>query len=171
MAAADRPGALPTVDFAVDLSSHELLRRAHVLDALGSDWDPLAALRGEEAAYELLYSGLSADQQRVYDELVSAGVLPRRGTAMLPLDPQADIGRRAWVACPNCDDRRGCGTCEQGRTCSEHWRYLLSNVGSLLHLVPVVHPHLDARDPFRCHPLPVGAHHQRSATTVIVHNR
>ncbi|WP_405540340.1 DUF6400 family protein [Streptomyces sp. NBC_00075] len=79
MAAADRPGALPTVDFAVDLSSHELLRRAHVLDALGSDWDPLAALRGEEAAYELLYSGLSADQQRVYDELVSAGVLPRRG--------------------------------------------------------------------------------------------
>ncbi|WP_406491511.1 hypothetical protein OHB06_08960 [Streptomyces sp. NBC_01604] len=53
---------------------------------------------------------------------------------MLPLDPQADIGRRAWVACPNCDDRRGCATCEQGRTCSEHWRYLLSNAGSLLHL-------------------------------------
>ncbi|WP_055525546.1 DUF6400 family protein [Streptomyces graminilatus] len=77
--AADRPGALPTVDFAVDLSSHELLRRAHVLDALGSDWDPVAVLRGEEAAYELLYSGLSAEQQRVYDELVLAGVLPRRG--------------------------------------------------------------------------------------------
>ncbi|MCX4910776.1 hypothetical protein [Streptomyces sp. NBC_00878] len=53
---------------------------------------------------------------------------------MLPLDPQADVGRRAWVACPNCDDRRGCATCEQGRTCSEHWRYLLSSVGSLLHL-------------------------------------
>jgi len=80
--AADRPGAHPTVDFSVfsvDLSSHEMLRRAHVLDALGPDWDPLAALRGEEAAYELLYSGLSAEQQRVYDELVSAGVLPRRG--------------------------------------------------------------------------------------------
>ncbi|WP_406328150.1 DUF6400 family protein [Streptomyces sp. NBC_00203] len=77
--AADRPGALPTVDFAVDLSSHELLRRAHVLAALGSDWDPVATLRGEEAAYELLYSGLSAEQQRVYDELVSAGVLPRGG--------------------------------------------------------------------------------------------
>jgi hypothetical protein len=67
------------VDLAVDLSSHEMLRRAHVLAALGSDWDPGAALRGEEAAYELLYSGLSAEQQRVYDELVSAGVLPRRG--------------------------------------------------------------------------------------------
>ncbi|WP_093781742.1 DUF6400 family protein [Streptomyces sp. yr375] len=77
--AAERPGALPMVDLAVDLSAHEMLRRAHVLDALGPDWDPLAALRGEEAAYELLYSGLSAEQQRVYDELVSAGVLPRRG--------------------------------------------------------------------------------------------
>ncbi|WP_330338702.1 hypothetical protein [Streptomyces sp. NBC_00557] len=41
---------------------------------------------------------------------------------MLPLDPQADPGRRAWgVDCPGCDDR--------GR-----WRYLLSNTGSLLHL-------------------------------------
>ncbi|MFI0543192.1 DUF6400 family protein [Streptomyces sp. WSLK1-3] len=77
--ATERPDPLPTVDLDVDLSSHELLRRAHVLDALGPDWDPVAALRGEEAAYELLYSGLSAEQQRVYDELVSAGVLPRRG--------------------------------------------------------------------------------------------
>ncbi|MEV2214225.1 DUF6400 family protein [Streptomyces sp. NPDC050997] len=77
--ASDRTGAVPTVDLAIDLSSHELLRRVHVLDALGPDWDPVAALRGEEAAYELLYSGLSAEQQRVYDELVSAGVLPRRG--------------------------------------------------------------------------------------------
>ncbi|MFF1722655.1 DUF6400 family protein [Streptomyces sviceus] len=75
--ATDRTDPLPTVD--LDLSSHELLRRAHVLDALGPDWDPVAALRAEEAAYELLYSGLSAEQQRVYDELVSAGVLPRRG--------------------------------------------------------------------------------------------
>ncbi|MCX5425837.1 DUF6400 family protein [Streptomyces sp. NBC_00078] len=77
--APDRPGALPLVGLDVDLSTHELLRRAHVLDALGSDWDPVAALRGEEAAYELLYSGLDAEQQRVYDELVAAGVLPRRG--------------------------------------------------------------------------------------------
>ncbi|MFF4508763.1 DUF6400 family protein [Streptomyces sp. NPDC001401] len=78
-AAAGRPDTHPLVELAVDLSSHELLRRAHVLDALGPDWDPVAALHGEEAAYELLYSGLSAEQQRVYDELVSAGVLPRRG--------------------------------------------------------------------------------------------
>ncbi|KOU56423.1 hypothetical protein ADK57_42270 [Streptomyces sp. MMG1533] len=77
--ATDRPDARPTVDLAVDLTSHELLRRAHVLDALGPDWDPVAVLRGEEAAYELLYSGLSPEQQRVYDELVAAGVLPRGG--------------------------------------------------------------------------------------------
>ncbi|MFI5798485.1 DUF6400 family protein [Streptomyces sp. NPDC051677] len=77
--AGDRPDTPPLVDLAVDLSSHEMLRRAHVLAALGPDWDPVAALRGEEAANELLYSGLSAEQQRVYDGLVSAGVLPRRG--------------------------------------------------------------------------------------------
>ncbi len=56
-----------------------MLRRAHVLAALGPDWDPVTALRGEEEAYALLYSGLSVEQQRLYDDLVSAGVLPRRG--------------------------------------------------------------------------------------------
>ncbi|MGW1375471.1 hypothetical protein ACWD6P_14500 [Streptomyces sp. NPDC002446] len=53
---------------------------------------------------------------------------------MLPLDPTADIGRRAWVPCPGCQDHQGCGTCLDGRTCHEHWRYLLSNKGSVLHL-------------------------------------
>ncbi|MFH0177055.1 DUF6400 family protein [Streptomyces cacaoi] len=77
--AADRPGAHPSTDLTIDLTSHEMLRRAHVLDALGPDWDPVAALRDEEAANDLLYSGLSAEQQRMYDELVAAGVLPRRG--------------------------------------------------------------------------------------------
>ncbi|MER6954191.1 MULTISPECIES: DUF6400 family protein [unclassified Streptomyces] len=66
-------------DFAIDLSAHEMLRRAHVLDALGPDWDPGEALRGEQEAYALLYSGLDDGQQRVYDELVAAGVLPPRG--------------------------------------------------------------------------------------------
>ncbi|MBZ3905982.1 DUF6400 family protein [Streptomyces griseiscabiei] len=74
-----RPDASPTVDLVVDLTAHEMLRRAHVLDALGPDWDPVAALHDEEAAYALLYSGLSAEQQRVYDELVAAGVLPGGG--------------------------------------------------------------------------------------------
>ncbi|WNM32906.1 DUF6400 family protein [Streptomyces sp. Li-HN-5-11] len=77
--AADRPETQAPVDFAVDLTSHEMLRRTHVMAALGPDWDPVAALRGEEEATELLYSGLSAEQQRIHDDLVAAGVLPGRG--------------------------------------------------------------------------------------------
>lgn len=78
----DEPAAESTsapADFVVDLTAHEMLRRTHALAALGPDWDPVAALRGEEEAYDLLYSGLDAEQQRIYDELVAAGVLPRRG--------------------------------------------------------------------------------------------
>lgn len=67
------------VDFSVDLTSQEVLRRAQVMAALGPDWDPVEVLLGEEAAYDLLYSGLDADQQRIYDDLVAAGVLPARG--------------------------------------------------------------------------------------------
>lgn len=68
-----------TVDFTVDLTSQEVLRRAQVMAALGPDWDPIEVLQGEEAAYDLLYSGLDAEQQRLYEDLVTAGVLPRRG--------------------------------------------------------------------------------------------
>ncbi|MEU9453795.1 DUF6400 family protein [Streptomyces sp. NPDC048277] len=73
--------ALPSepVDFAVDLTGHEMTRRAHVMEALGADWDPVAMVRGEEEAYDMLYSGLDEEQQRVYDALLAAGVLPRRG--------------------------------------------------------------------------------------------
>ncbi|MDX3640595.1 DUF6400 family protein [Streptomyces sp. MB09-02B] len=78
-AAADRPDASPTVDLDIDLTSHEMLRRAHVLEALGADWDPVAALRDEQAAYRLLYSGLDAEQRRIHAELVAAGVLPGEG--------------------------------------------------------------------------------------------
>lgn len=64
--------------FTVDLARHEAERRALVFEALGDTWDPAAALADEETAYRMLYSGLDADQQRIYDELVSAGVLPDR---------------------------------------------------------------------------------------------
>ncbi|MBD9726388.1 DUF6400 family protein [Streptomyces caniscabiei] len=77
--AAGRPDAAPTVDLDIDLTSHEMLRRAHVLDALGDDWDPVAALRDEETAHRLLYSGLDDEQRRIYDDLVAAGVLPGDG--------------------------------------------------------------------------------------------
>ncbi|GGU96761.1 hypothetical protein FHX79_11714 [Streptomyces cavourensis] len=36
----------------------------------------MAALRSENEAYALLYSGLDVEQQRTYDRLVAAGVLP-----------------------------------------------------------------------------------------------
>ncbi|SEO36216.1 DUF6400 family protein [Actinacidiphila rubida] len=67
------PGLIP---FTIDLTFEEARRRAEVVAALGPDWDPMAALRGEQEAYALLYSDLDPEQQRVYDELVAAGVLP-----------------------------------------------------------------------------------------------
>ncbi|GAA1715730.1 DUF6400 family protein [Fodinicola feengrottensis] len=66
------------VSFALDLTLDEVRRRAAVLAALGDTWDPVTALLEEEQAYAMLYSGLDAEQQRIYDELVSAGVLPDR---------------------------------------------------------------------------------------------
>lgn len=66
------------VEFTIDLDGDEVRRRAEVVRALGDEWDPVAVLRGEEEADALLYSGLDADQQRIYDELVAAGVLPAR---------------------------------------------------------------------------------------------
>jgi len=65
-------------DFAYDLTLDEARRRTAVLEAIGADWDPGAVLAEEERAYDMLYSNLDAEQQRVYDELVSAGVLPER---------------------------------------------------------------------------------------------
>ncbi|MFB7663555.1 DUF6400 family protein [Kitasatospora sp. NPDC056138] len=73
------PSADPTPEltaFDIDLTAWETRRRAEVVAALGPDWDPVAVLQGEEEAYALLYSGLDAEQQRVYAELVAAGVLP-----------------------------------------------------------------------------------------------
>jgi hypothetical protein len=66
-------------DFALDLARDETLRRAEVAAALGGTWDPIAALRAEDEAHALLYSGLDERQQATYDLLVSAGILPGRG--------------------------------------------------------------------------------------------
>ncbi|GJF31048.1 hypothetical protein KNE206_37480 [Kitasatospora sp. NE20-6] len=75
-----QPDEARLVDFTVDLTAQEVLRRAQVMAALGPDWDPIAVLRGEEEAYDLLYSGLDAEQERLYADLVAAGVLPDRGS-------------------------------------------------------------------------------------------
>ncbi|MCW2568480.1 MAG: hypothetical protein JWN54_2577 [Mycobacterium sp.] len=63
--------------FEFDLDAHELRRRTEVLRALGPDWDPVAVLRDEDAAYRLLYSGLDPEQRAVHDLLVREGVLAR----------------------------------------------------------------------------------------------
>lgn len=53
---------------------------------------------------------------------------------LLPIDPSADPGRRAWIPCPRCEDHVDCATCAAGRNCPDHWRYLLSNQGPVVHL-------------------------------------
>jgi hypothetical protein len=69
---------MANLDMAHDLTLDEARRRAAVLQAIGDDWDPVAVLAEEELAYDMLYADLDAEQQRVYDELVAAGVLPDR---------------------------------------------------------------------------------------------
>ena len=64
--------------FAYDLTLDEARRRAAVLDAIGDDWDPVEVLAEEDRAWAMLYSDLDDDQQRIYDDLVAAGVLPDR---------------------------------------------------------------------------------------------
>jgi len=64
--------------FAYDLTLDEARRRAAILEAIGDDWDPVEVLAQEDRAYAMLYSNLDDDQQRVYDDLVAAGVLPDR---------------------------------------------------------------------------------------------
>jgi Family of unknown function (DUF6400) len=68
------------LDFAYDLTLDEARRRSSMLEAIGDDWDPIAVLAEEQKAYDMLYSDLDEEQQRVYDELVRAGVLPERTT-------------------------------------------------------------------------------------------
>jgi hypothetical protein len=69
---------MANLDFAYDLTLDEARRRSAMFEAMGDDWDPIAVLSEEQKAYDMLYSNLDDEQQRVYDELVSAGVLPER---------------------------------------------------------------------------------------------
>jgi hypothetical protein len=69
--------AMANLDFAYDLTLDEARRRSAMLQAI-DDWDPIAVLAEEQKAYDMLYSDLNEEQQRIYDELVRAGVLPER---------------------------------------------------------------------------------------------
>ncbi len=70
--------------FAYDLTFDEVRRRTAVLAAIGDGWDPVEALVQEDRAHAMLYSGLDDEQQRLYDDLVAAGVLPDRGAGRVP---------------------------------------------------------------------------------------
>jgi len=72
---------MANLDFAYDLTLDEARRRSAMLEAMGDDWDPIAVLGEEQRAYDLLYSNLDEEQQRVYEQLVRAGVLPERTAA------------------------------------------------------------------------------------------
>ena len=66
------------LEFAYDLTLDEARRRSAVLEAIGDKWDPIAVMAEEQRAEEMLYSDLDDEQQRIYDDLVRAGVLPDR---------------------------------------------------------------------------------------------
>jgi hypothetical protein len=70
--------------FAYDLTLDEARRRTAILEAIGEDWDPIAVLAEEDRAYAMLYSDLDEEQQRIYDDLVAAGVLPDRVAGRVP---------------------------------------------------------------------------------------
>ncbi len=60
--------------FVLDLAAHEGTRVAAVLAAT-PDWEPATMLAAEAEAHRMLYSGLSPEQQAVYDMLLDQGVL------------------------------------------------------------------------------------------------
>ena len=70
--------------FAYDLTLDEARRRAAIVEAIGDDWDPVEVLAQEDRAYAMLYSDLDDDQQRIYDDLVAAGMLPDRVAGRVP---------------------------------------------------------------------------------------
>ena len=71
-------------EFAYDLTRDEARRRAAIAKAIGEGWDPLTVLAEEVRAYQMLYSDLDDEQQRIYEELVAAGVLPGGAVGHVP---------------------------------------------------------------------------------------
>ena len=48
----------------------------------------------------------------------------------LPIDPDADSSRRAWLPCPTCNYGRDCPQCQNNRNCRTHWQFVLKNEGT-----------------------------------------
>jgi hypothetical protein len=64
------------IPFNIDLTAHEGVRLAAVLDALGPRWDPTEIYAGEAEARRRLYAHLDTDQQAILDMLLADGALP-----------------------------------------------------------------------------------------------
>ena len=76
-------------------------RRTAVLEAIGDDWDPIAVLAEENKAYDMLYSDLDEEQQRIYNELVGASV-PEQPQLRQPLAvPTEQPGHAGASAVPD----------------------------------------------------------------------
>jgi hypothetical protein len=64
------------VPFNIDLTVHEGVRLAAVLEALGPRWNPTEIYAGEAEARRRLYAHLDPDQQATLDALIADGALP-----------------------------------------------------------------------------------------------
>jgi hypothetical protein len=73
-----RRGNSTELAFAYDMTIDEVRRRKAFLEAVGDNWDPVQVLADEDMAHRMLYSGLDNEQQRIFEDLVRAGVLPNR---------------------------------------------------------------------------------------------
>ncbi|MFJ2598462.1 DUF6400 family protein [Streptomyces erythrochromogenes] len=68
-------------DFTIDLTPQEALRRTQLTQTPDPHWNPIEVLHGEETAYNLLYSRLNPQQQALYNNLPTAGILPTPGNS------------------------------------------------------------------------------------------
>jgi hypothetical protein len=83
----------------------------------------------------------------------------------LPIDPDADRSRRAWLPCPNCNHGRDCPQCQDNHNCRIHWQYLLKNEGTRVSLQCPTCAHLWTVDAIADEPL--DGHRQRTAEAVV----
>ena len=146
-----------------DLTVDEAHRHAAVLQAIGAQWDPAVVLANEQAANELLYSGLDGQTQRIYDDLVAGVSSPAGGVAMvLPINPDADRSRRCCHA-PPIITATAARTARAARNWSIHCQYLLWNEGPRVFMQCPTCAHLWTADTSRSD--------WRSATSAVVHRK
>ena len=63
----------------------------------------------------------------------------------LPIHPDTDSSRRAWLPCPNCNHGHDCPQCKNNHNCQTHWQYLLKNEGTRFTAMPNLRPLVDGR--------------------------